>query len=301
MIAQRFVLMFIVIILFFSGTATGHDTWTIPDSGRVSVGETVSLAVGSSHAWGESEEIPEGYLIAVMSDRDGNRAVKTSADATINGLYRIFDYPLRNDGLSVFTIYHTEGTWTHIVTNPSDTQGGIWLNKNLEDIDLGAFPTMDWSDSWYIEQSYPKHCYFKTFLVSENADFSKANIPVHTTWEIVPETDIRTVGQGDFTVKVLYKGAPFSGVAVRAALIGHEETLAETFTDIEGRAVLPLNRSGTWIIKADTGTDPRVVSYRDLSRGPRSDWKTPVGPVYRYTLVLRSDYADPFPSNYRVP
>jgi hypothetical protein len=160
MIAQRFVLMFMVIILFFTGTTTGHDTWTIPDSGRVSVGETVSLAVGSSHAWGESEEIPEGYLIAVMSDRDGNRAVKTSADATINGLYRIFDYPLRNDGLSVFTIYHTEGTWTHIVTNPPDTQGGIWLNKNLEDINLGAFPTMDWSDSWYIEQSYPQALLF---------------------------------------------------------------------------------------------------------------------------------------------
>jgi hypothetical protein len=296
MITKQIILLAILVIFSCTGVADGHDTWAIPDSGRVLTGETVSLAVGSSHVWGRSEEVPEGYLIAVLSDKDGNRQVRTGDDATITGLYRVFDFNIRNDGLYIFTLYHTEGTWTHIVTNPPDKEEGLWLNQNLEDIDISQIPKDDWSDTWYIEQSYPKHDYTKTFLVSKNADFSQAGLPVHTTWEIIPETDIRTAGSGDFAVRVLYKGAPFSGVVVKAALIDHVDTLVENRTDVQGRAILPLNRSGTWVIKADTGTDPRVVSYQDLPRGVQSSRKTPVGPVYRYTLVLRADYADIFPS-----
>lgn len=93
----------------------------------------------------------------------------------------------------------------------------------------------------------------------------------------------------------LYKGDPFSDVVVTAALAGQEETLVENRTDSRGRALLSLNRSGTWIIKADTGIDPRIVSFMDLPKGPRASGKTPVGPLYRYTLVLRPDYTVPSP------
>nr|WP_320160722.1 DUF4198 domain-containing protein [uncultured Methanoregula sp.] len=295
MITKRIVLLTFLVILMVTGIASGHDTWTIPDSGRTIKGETVSLPVGSSHIWGTSEEIPEGYLIAVMADRDGNREAKTEGESAIAGFYRVFNFTIRNDGLYVFTLYHTEGTWTHIVTDPSDPEGGLWLNKKPEDIDISQLPTHDWSESWYIERSYPKHCYSKTFLASGNADFSEANLPVRTTWEIVPETDIRNAGTGDFAVKTLYKGDPFSDVVVTAALAGQEETLVENRTDSRGRALLSLNRSGTWIIKADTGIDPRIVSFMDLPKGPRASGKTPVGPLYRYTLVLRPDYTVPSP------
>jgi len=288
MIPERTIL-FILAIFFLTGIAAGHETWTIPDSGTVKIGDTVSLAVGSSHAWGKSEEVPEGYIVAVMSDQDGNREVKTGDDATITGLYRVFDYAVRNDGLYQVTLYHTEGSWTHMVTNPPDTEGGLWINKKIEDIDISQIQKENWSDAWYVEASYPIHCYSKTFLASRNTDFSRAGMPTHSTFEIIPETDIRSTGSGDFVVRVLYKGAPFPGVMVRAGMPDREETLTAV-TDLKGRVVLPLNRSGTWIIKADTGSDPRIVTYRDLPRGQRSTWITPVGPVYRYALVLRPDY-----------
>ncbi|MEI8330650.1 MAG: DUF4198 domain-containing protein [Methanomicrobiales archaeon] len=285
----------ILATIFFTGIVSGHETWTIPDSGTVTVGETVSLAVGSSHAWGVSEEVPEGYLIAAISDQDGNREVKTGDGAAVTGLYRVFNYTIRNHGLYQVTLYHTEGTWTHIVTNPTDTEGGLWINKNLEDIDISQLPKSGWSDAWYVETSYPVHCYAKTFLASRNADFSRARQPAYSTLEIIPETDIRSAGTGDFTVRVLYKGASLSGVVVRAGMPDHGETQITAITDIGGRALLPLNRSGTWIIKVDTGTDPRIVSFQNLPQGLHADQKTPVGPVYRYTLVLRSDYSNTYP------
>lgn len=291
MISRRAGCIVILAIVFFTGIASGHQTWTIPDSGTVTIGETVSLAAGSSHAWGRSEEVPEGYMIVVVSDQDGNREVHTGEEAAISGLYRVFNYTIKNTGLYRVTLYHTEGSWTHIVTNPPDTQGGLWINRNLDDIDIGQLPKTNWSDVWYIETSYPVHCFSKTFLVSGDADFSLAGQPVRSTFEIIPETDIRKAGSGDFTVRVLYKGAPLSGIGIGAAMPDHDETLVTATTNISGRAILPLNRSGTWIIKADTGTDDRIVSFQDLQKGPRASGKTPVGPVYRYTLVLRSDYS----------
>lgn len=291
MISRQTGCIIILAIFFFTGIVSGHETWAIPDSGTVTTGEKVSLAVGSSHAWGTSEEVPEGYLIAVMSDPDGNREVNTGDEAAVSGLYRVFNYTIRNSGLYRFTLYHTEGTWTHIVTNPPDTEGGLWINKNLEDIDIGLLPKTDWSDAWYVETSYPVHCYAKTFLASGNADFSRASQPTHSTFEIIPETDIRTAGTGNFTIRVLYKGAPLQGIVVRAGMPDSKETLVTASTDLRGRAILPLDRPGTWIIKADTGTDSRIVSLQNLPRGSHADQKTTVGPVYRYTLVLRSDYS----------
>lgn len=290
MISNRTVLI-ILVIFFFTGIVSGHETWAIPDSGTVTIGETVSLAIGSSHTWGRSEEVPEGYMITVMTDPDGNRDVNNGEEAMIAGFYRVFNYTIRNDGLYRFTVYHTEGTWTHIVTNPPDTEGGLWINKNLDDIDISQLNKETWSDAWYVETSYPIHCYSKTFLASENADFSQARDPSHSTVEIIPETDIRTVGSGDFAVRVLYKGTPLDGVVVKAGMPDHEESVTSVSTDHLGRAILPLNRSGTWIIKTDTGSDPRIVSSLDLPKGTRAVQKTTVGPVYRYTLVLRSDYS----------
>jgi hypothetical protein len=294
-ISYRVGVFLFLAILFSTGTVSGHDTWTIPESGTAAIGETVSLAVGSSHAWDGSEEVPEGYMIVVMQDQDGNREAKTSDQATIAGLYRVFPYTIRNAGLYQVTVYHTEGAWTHIVTNPPDVVGGLWINKNIDDIDIGGLLKGGWSDAWYVETSYPVHCYSRTFIASGNADFSRAGLPAGSMFEIIPETDIRTAGTGNFTVRVLYKGTPLSGVVVRAGMPGHEETVVTAGTDLRGRAILPLNHTGTWLIRADTGTDPRVVTYQDLPKGPRAERKTTVGPVYRYTLVLRSDYSGTLP------
>lgn len=298
MISRTGGILLLLAIFFFTGTVSGHMTWTIPDAGTVGIGETVSLAVGSSHAWGRSEEVPEGYMIVALSDQDGNREVKAVDGATVAGLYRVFNYTITNSGLYRVTVYHTEGTWTHIVTNPLDPEGGFWLNKAPDNIDISQIDKTNWSDAWYVETSFPVHCYSKTFLVSGDADFSRAGEPSRSTFEIIPQTDIRQTGSGNFTVRVLYKGAPLPGTVVQAGMPDHEETVVTAITDPTGRAVLPLTRSGTWIVKADTGTDPRIVSFQDLPKGPRATQKTTVGPVYRYTLVLRSDYSgNPLPDN----
>ena len=71
------------------------------------------------------------------------------------------------------------------------------------------------------------------------------------------------------------------------------DTKLEAKTDKDGNVKLShLDPTETteWLIRADTGMDPRVVEAKDLPRGSDSKEKSYVGPVYRTALTLRNDY-----------
>ena len=69
--------------------------------------------------------------------------------------------------------------------------------------------------------------------------------------------------------------------------------MIEGVTDTEGKVVLNLTDNAElseWVIWADSAMDTRIVEAKDLPKGEKSKEKSYVGPVYRATLVLRSDY-----------
>jgi len=282
-------------------SVSAHESWAIPESSWVNTNDTAYFFVGSSHLFGTSEEIPAGYIAVDLRHHDGtidkqiSDDVNKTQDCKTMGYYKIFEFPISKPGLNILDLYHTEGTWTHVITNPPDTEGGEWINKAIEDIDFSTMNKTGWADNWYIERSYPKYVYSKTFVAGPDADFSDASKPLGQEWEIVPLSNITTAGTGPFEAQVLYKGKPFEGAAVKAAKAGTPEkdiTINET-SNAEGKVTLNLDSPGKWVIKSDTGTDSRITSLKDELRGTKSTDKTIIGPVYRYALVLSDDYFKP--------
>jgi len=290
---RSILISYILLVLLCSMTANAHETFIRPISGWAEVGDEVYLPIGSGHNT-SSAELPEGFAFVKIISQTGTVLNHTLDEKTATqGFWKFYDFDVNEPGLYIIDIYHTEGSWTHFITNPPAT--GYWEHKFADEINWTELNTTGWASDWYVERSYPKHCYGKAFIAAPDADFSLASKPIGQTLEIVPLDNITTVGKGDFQFQVLYQGKPFDNITVTAERVGNDTKL-EAVTDKDGKVTLNLKDPSEiteWLIRADTGMDTRVVEAKDLPRGKDSKEKSFVGPVYRTALTLRNDYVKP--------
>jgi len=280
----------LVLMLLCTAAVNAHETIIRPISGWVNVGDVVILPIGSGHNT-SSTELPEGFAYVKVMSQPGRELNHTLGEKTAtNGFWKLYDFDVDEPGLYIIDLYHTEGSWTHFITNPPAT--GYWEHKAVEEINWTELNTTGWADDWYVERSYPKHCYAKAFVAGPNSDFSLAPKPIGQMLEIVPLGNITTVGDGEFEFQVLFQGKPFDNLTVTAERIGNDTKL-EAVSDKDGKVTLDLTdptELTEWLIRTDTGLDTRVVELQDLPRGNNSNEKSFVGPVYRTALTLRNDY-----------
>jgi uncharacterized GH25 family protein len=286
-------LRIILIMLLCSAAADAHETLVWPISGWVDVGDKALLLVGSGHGT-ESEEHLEGFASMRVISQTGFELNQTLDEKTAtDGYWELYDFNVDEPGLNIVDLCHTEGSWTHIITNPPAKD--LWENKYFNEINWTELNTTGWADDWYVETSYPKYCYAKAFVAGPGSDLSLASKPLGQMLEIVPLDNITTVGKGELRFQVLFKGLPFDNITVVAEKIGSDARM-EARTDKEGEVKLNLSDAALiseWLIKVDTGADSRVVEQKALPRGKSSSKLSLVGPVYRATLTLRSDYIKP--------
>ncbi len=270
--------------------ANAHETFIRPISGWANVGDVVLLPIGSGHNT-SSTELPEGFAYVRVMSQSGRELNHTLSEKTAtDGFWKLYDFDADEEGLYIIDLYHTEGAWTHFITNPPAT--GYWEHKTVEEINWTELNTTGWADDWYVERSYPKLCYAKAFVAGPNSDFSSASKPIGQALEIVPLDNITAVGDGKFLFQVLFQGQPFSNLMVTAEKIGNDTKL-QAVSDDDGKVTLDLadpSEIMEWLIRTDTGMDARVVEQQDLPRGKESKEKSYVGPVYRTALTLRNDY-----------
>ncbi len=280
----------LALVLLFLATASAHETILRPISGWAEIGDTVSLPIGSGHNT-SSTELPEGFAYVKIMSQAGTVQNHTLSEKTPTyGFWKFYDFDVDEPGLYIIDLYHTEGSWTHFITNPPAT--GYWEHKSVDEINWTMLDKTGWAKDWYVERSYPKHCYAKAFVAAPGANFAPASQPIGQTLEIVPLSNITTVGDGEFEFQLLYLGKPFDNITITAERIGNDTKL-EAKTDKDGKVKLNLldpTETTEWLIRADTGMDPRVVEAKDLPRGSDSKEKSYVGPVYRMALTLRNDY-----------
>ncbi|MHC1687195.1 MAG: DUF4198 domain-containing protein [Methanothrix sp.] len=280
----------LALVLLFLATASAHETILRPISGWAEIGDTVSLPIGSGHNT-SSTELPEGFAYVKIMSQAGTVQNHTLSEKTPTyGFWKFYDFDVDEPGLYIIDLYHTEGSWTHFITNPPAT--GYWEHKSVDEINWTMLDKTSWAKDWYVERSYPKHCYAKAFVAAPGANYAPASQPVGQTLEIVPLSNITTVGDGEFEFQLLYLGKPFDNITITAERIGNDTKL-EAKTDKDGKVKLNLldpTETTEWLIRADTGMDPRVVEAKDLPRGSDSKEKSYVGPVYRTALTLRNDY-----------
>ena len=286
---KRVTLYVAMLVLALAMGASGHETYLRPISGWANPGDLVYLPLGSGHATANTE-LPEGIVNVTVIGPTGDIVLDGTGE--ISGFWDVYTFVAEEADLYIVDVYHSEGSWTNIITNPPT--GGFWVHAYAYEIDFDSLDKTGWADDWYVARSYPKNCYAKAFVaVGEEADLSKANEAVGQELEIVPLDDISTVGEGDFAFQLLFQGEPISGIDVWAMKVG-DDTPVESVTDGEGKFTLNLTDEGSqlteWIVRADTKMDPRIVEAVDLPRGPLSAEKSYVGPVFRAALTLRSDY-----------
>jgi Domain of unknown function (DUF4198) len=135
--------------------------------------------------------------------------------------------------------------------------------------------------SMYFELTYDKPGEFDAFLVKEGIDHlvprDERKVPVKETYsrcakslllagparpasapdrafglplEIVAETDPYAGKPTEFKVKLLYRGAPLPGALVIAFHKAVPDRRLEARTDASGRARLPVDRQGVWLLNA---------------------------------------------------
>lgn len=290
---NKILIKILLIALLMTATACAHETFVRPISGWADIGDTAILLIGSGHNT-TSTEIPEGFAYVKVLSQSGQTLNHTLTEKTdTNGFWKLYDFDVDEPGLYIIDLYHTEGSWTHFITNPPAV--GYWEHKYVDEIDFDALNTTGWADDWYIERSYPKHCYAKAFIAGPNSDFSLASKPTGQMIEIVPLDNITTVGKGEFEFQVLFQGQPLDNITVTAVRVGNDSKQM-AITDKNGRVRLNLfdnSELNEWLIKVDTGMDTRIVELKDLPRGRNSQEKSYVGPVYRAVLTLRNDYIKP--------
>jgi len=294
---RKLLLVLVLLMLFSAASVSAHQIFVRPISGFVNMGDVAILPVAAGHNT-SSTEMPEGLTNLTIMRQDGgvvDHIVNEKTDTM--GNWPIFSFDVEHPGLYVITSYNGgyngSGVWTHIITNPPTT--GFWEAGFVDDIDFDAMNKTGWADDWYVERSYPLHTYGKSFIAGPDSDYSIASKPVGQMLEIVPLTNITEAGNGDFQFQVLYKGKPFSDIELNAQKVGNDAKI-KGMTDAEGKVSLNLSSTdelSEWVVVADTLKDTRVVEQKDAPRGKNSNEKTFVGPVYRATVVLRTDFLKP--------
>lgn len=280
-----------LLMLLCPAAVSAHETFAWPISSWAEVGDVAIVPIGSGHNT-TSTEIPEGVMYLRVNSPSGQVINHTFDEKTdTSGYWKLYSFDVDEPGLYILDLFHTEGAWTNIVTNPPAKS--VWQSGYAPEIDFEALNKTGWADDWYVQRSYEKLCYAKAFVAGPNSDFSLANKPIGEKLEIVPLDNITTVGKGDFGFQVLFDGKPMDNLTVIAERVG-DDTKLTAVTDKEGKVKFDLTNPSAefnqWVITTDTGTDLRTNELMDMPRGKNSNEKTYVGPKYISTLILTTQY-----------
>src|SRR5262245_32360150 len=185
----------------------------------------------------------------------------------------------------------------------SDARGTEKIRGILGDDPAGAITVRTAGRIWivlrsvYFELTYDKPGEFDAFLVKEGIEHlvprGQRKVPVKETYsrcakslllagpsrptsapdrafglplELVAETDPYAGKPGEFNVKLLYRGAPLAGALVTAFHKAVPDRRLEARTDAAGRARLPLDRQGIWLLNA--------VHLLPASKKSGAQWET---------------------------
>lgn len=283
--------LLVVLVVFSAAAVNAHETFAWPLSGWADVGDIAIVPIGSGHNT-TSTELPTGTMYMRVISQSGQIINHTMDEKTATfGYWKLYDFDVDEPGLYTLDLYHTEGAWTNIVTNPPAKS--IWQAGYAPKIDFEALDKTGWADDWYVQRSYVKHCYAKAFVAGPNSDFSLASKPIGEKLEIMPLDNITTAGKGDFEFQVLFDGNPIDNLTVFAERVGND-TKQTMVTDNDGKVKFDLTNPSAeynqWLITTDTGTDLRTNELMDMPRGKNSNEKSYVGPKYITTLILATEY-----------
>ena len=228
--------------VLFAATLVAHDFWLIPNKFRVQPNEPITIFANTGMDFPDSLSAvdPERVAQFLMKGRFGEKDIT--------------EYEVKDNSLITESVFEQPGT--HILAMAlkpkeikltADEFNEYVLHDGLPQIyDLRKKEGI--LDKVAVEY-YSK--YPKTIIqVGERLDMSPLE-PLGLALEIIPLKNPYSLKNGDdLPVRVLFKSEPLENVEVAWSYPGRgEEFAGSTKTDSNGKAVIPLEKSGPYIIR----------------------------------------------------
>ena len=239
------ILIFAAVLLMSLGQVVqAHNLWLNPENHYPAVGTTVDIGIGWGHTYPAGrvdQEVKEGRVEAISAvDPDGQTVELTQASAAL--------YKLKVEKAGAYLIIARIKPGVFTMT----PEGRKWGDKKAV-----ANPVK--CTNFHLEA--------KTVIIAGGKD-KNLSYPTGQPLEVILLTSPHELKGGDqLPVKVLFEGKPLSGASIRATYAGFEEPdiaphkaapaggkghhkhfPVEALTDGQGQALLPMARSGFWMI-----------------------------------------------------
>jgi hypothetical protein len=251
----------ILALVCLAGVAAAHETWILPASMRVRVGEPVALSLTSGMAFPNDDFPIQPARVTRADARLGGRIERLPNPQPQKMSLRYLWTP-RTAGVATIAIELAPKT---LELDPKE------ISEYFDDIHASDEIIAQWDNMpepkrW--RESYVKHAssYIRVGAPARDASWAA---PLGLGLEIVPAYDpTYLVAGANFPVRVLRRGVPLKGFNVG---VQREGETAKNFvpTDNNGKAWILLPKAGRWIL---FGTDLRRVHEPGLEW--RSDFVT---------------------------
>ena len=243
----------ICIMLGTIGIGSAHQTWIDIDNMCVDLNENIDVRITEGHNF-IGEGVPPYDVSAELVGPDGSRISLDKTGET--GLSWCSGFEADQLGLYTILGLHVDANSYKIYTGPgsredrpNSTYTYIEGEVNWDEIDKSR-----WADDWHVVRHSKPYKYSKAF-VSTNCNFHGVNSACEQPLEIIPVDDISTIGTGDFKFEVLWEGSPLPNGTIKITATKDKDTKVSALCDENGRAVLPLNVKGDWLISAGAADD----------------------------------------------
>ena len=229
--------------VLFAATLVAHDFWLIPNKFRVQPNEPITIFANTGMDFPDSLSAvdPERVAQFLMKGRFGEKDIT--------------EYEVKDNSLITESVFEQPGT--HILAmalKPKEIKltaeefNEYVLHDGLPEIyDLRKKEGILDKDAVEYYSKYPK----TIIQIGERLDNSILE-PIGLDLEIIPLENPYSLKIGDdLPVKVLFKDEPLENAEVAWSYPGRgEEFAGSTKTDSNGKAVIPLEKAGPYIIRA---------------------------------------------------
>lgn len=253
--------LFLLALVSFAGVSAAHETWILPASMRVRIGQPVALSLTSGMAFPADDFAIQPARVVRAQARLGGK-IEQLARPQLQTMSLRYLWTPRTSGVATIGIELGPRT----LELDANLIGEYFDDIHATDAIIAQWDSVPEPKRW--RESYVKHASSFIRVGSPVRDASWAS-PLGLGLEILPESDPTTfVAGANVPVRVMRRGVPLKGFFVGVRREG-ESTSNFVPTDNNGRAWILLPRAGRWIL---FGTDLRRVYEPGLEW--RSDFVT---------------------------
>ncbi|MCX6628265.1 MAG: DUF4198 domain-containing protein [Candidatus Solibacter sp.] len=246
--------------LVVAGSALAHDLYIMPERFRVSVGETLTVALHNGDAFPESENSAPLERLRDATLRSNTQAAPVQ-NLRVDGNRTLGSVPVPGSGALLLTVR----TIPNFIELEADKFVAYLKEEGLSEV-------LDWRTT-HGETAKPgreRYSKYAKSLLSAGSANEFYQTATGQLLEIVPEKDPSRLKPGDaLPVRVLFRGSPAPNLQIETSWAGPKgkAVRAAGRTDANGRITVPLAQAGKWrlhTIKMERCSDPKAADWESF-------------------------------------